>query len=49
MDKLLIKQLLFHGSWLVFAAIAWLSWRWRGDSYQRLFNPPTIDVLQLQP
>ncbi len=27
MDKLLIKQLLFHGSWLVFPVIAWLGWR----------------------
>lgn len=26
----MLKQLLFHGSWLVFPAIAWLLWRWRG-------------------
>lgn len=25
----MIKQLLFHGSWLVFPVIAWLLWRWR--------------------
>ncbi|WP_442684413.1 metallophosphoesterase [Stenotrophomonas sp. JC08] len=29
MDKVMLKQLLFHGSWLVFPAIAWLLWRWR--------------------
>lgn len=29
MDKVLIKQLLFHGSWLVFPAMIWLLWRWR--------------------
>lgn len=30
MDTVLIKQLLFHGSWLVFPTMAWLAWRWRG-------------------
>lgn len=29
MDKVMLKQLLFHGSWLVFPAIVWLLWRWR--------------------
>ena len=29
MDKLLVKQCLFHGSWLVFPFIAWLLWRMR--------------------
>lgn len=29
MDKLLIKQCLFHGSWLVFPFIAWLLWGMR--------------------
>ena len=27
MDKLLIKQCLFYGSWLVWPFIAWLVWR----------------------
>lgn len=36
MDKVLIKQQLFHGSWLVFPAIAWLSWRWRGGRHRWL-------------
>jgi predicted MPP superfamily phosphohydrolase len=36
MDKVLIKQLLFHGSWLVFPAIAWLLWRWRGGQHRWL-------------
>ncbi len=36
MDKVLIKQLLFHGSWLVFPAIAWLVWRWRGGRHRWL-------------
>jgi predicted MPP superfamily phosphohydrolase len=36
MDKVLMKQLLFHGSWLVFPAIAWLAWRWRGTSHRWL-------------
>jgi predicted MPP superfamily phosphohydrolase len=30
MDKVMLKQLLFHGSWLVVPAIVWLLWRWRG-------------------
>ncbi len=25
----MLKQLLFHGSWLVFPAVVWLLWRWR--------------------
>ena len=29
MDKLLIKQCLFHGSWLVVPFMAWLGWRLR--------------------
>jgi len=29
MDKVMLKQLLFHGSWLVFPAVVWLLWRWR--------------------
>ena len=29
MDKLLIKQCLFHGSWLVLPLMAWLVWRLR--------------------
>ncbi|HLM54104.1 MAG TPA: hypothetical protein VK325_11070 [Pseudoxanthomonas sp.] len=29
MDKLLIKQLLFYGSWLVWPFMAWLAWRLR--------------------
>ena len=29
MDKLLIKQCLFHGSWLVWPFMAWLVWRLR--------------------
>ncbi|MBD9467790.1 metallophosphoesterase [Pseudoxanthomonas sp. PXM01] len=29
MDKLLIKQCLFYGSWLVWPFIAWLAWRLR--------------------
>lgn len=29
MDKVLIKQLLFHGSWLVVPFMAWLLWRLR--------------------
>lgn len=29
MDKLLIKQCLFHGSWLVWPFVAWLVWRLR--------------------
>lgn len=29
MDKLLIKQVLFYGSWLVWPFIAWLTWRLR--------------------
>lgn len=29
MDKLLIKQLIFHGSWLVFPFILWALWRLR--------------------
>ena len=29
MDKLLIKQCLFYGSWLVWPFIAWLLWRLR--------------------
>ncbi|MGH8055314.1 MAG: hypothetical protein ACREP4_15495 [Stenotrophomonas sp.] len=53
MDKVLIKQLLFHGSWRVFPAIAGLLWRWRGIGEiglpLRPVNPPTINVLQLQP
>lgn len=36
MDKVLIKQLLFHGSWLVFPAIAWLLWRWRSSHHRWL-------------
>lgn len=27
MDKVLVKQLIFHGSWLVFPVIVWLGWR----------------------
>lgn len=29
MDKVLIKQLLFHGSWLAWPLLAWLLWRLR--------------------
>ncbi len=29
MDKVLIKQCLFHGSWLVFPFMAWVLWRMR--------------------
>lgn len=29
MDKLLVKQCLFHGSWLVVPLMAWLAWRLR--------------------
>lgn len=36
MDKVLIKQLLFHGSWLVFPAMAWLLWRWRNPRHRPL-------------
>lgn len=35
MDKVLAKQLLFHGSWLVVPAMAWLLWRWRRDRRHR--------------
>lgn len=35
MDKVFAKQLLFHGSWLVVPAIAWLLWRWRRDRRHR--------------
>ncbi|HZX77660.1 metallophosphoesterase [Lysobacter sp.] len=36
MDKLLIKQCLFHGSWLVFAFMAWLLWRMRKPGHRVL-------------
>ncbi len=36
MDKVLIKQLLFYGSWLVVPAIAWLLWRWRDSRHRGL-------------
>ncbi|MCA7024803.1 MULTISPECIES: metallophosphoesterase [Stenotrophomonas] len=43
MDKVLAKQLLFHGSWLVLPAIAWLLWRWRRERRYR----PVLGVLLL--
>ena len=36
MDKVLIKQLLFHGSWLVLPFMAWLLWRLRRPGASRL-------------
>jgi len=36
MDKVMLKQLLFHGSWLVYPAIVWLLWRWRGGRHRAL-------------
>lgn len=32
----MLKQLLFHGSWLVFPTIAWLLWRWRNPRHRPL-------------
>lgn len=36
MDKVLIKQLLFHGSWLVLPFMVWLLWRLRRPGVGRL-------------
>lgn len=38
MDKVLIKQLLFHGSCLVFPAMIWLLWRWRAGRRRWLLS-----------
>lgn len=41
MDKLLIKQCLFHGSWLVVPFMAWLLWRMRKPG-RRAFAAVTL-------
>ena len=35
MDKVLVKQCLYHGSWLVMPFIAWLLWRISRDRGER--------------
>ncbi|MDI9240038.1 metallophosphoesterase [Lysobacter sp. LF1] len=40
MDKLLVKQCLFYGSWLAFPFIAWLLWRMRRPGRRLLLAVP---------
>ena len=45
MDKLLIKQCLFYGSWLAFPFIAWLLWRMRRPGRRLLLALPLVASL----